>query len=226
MHTTSCGHGYSTIKELAIEAAERKLELICITEHSGLVPRAFFKDIMDVPNQLYGVEILKGAEVDIISSSGDVSLADKYLESLHVIIASFHRSLIDPKSKSENTQTLLNVIKKHGKQINILGHLDDLRFEIDYDLICKTAKENNIAIELNDSSLNPNKGRLTSFENILELLNTAKKHNCYISIGSDAHNAWKVGSFENAIKLIEASKYPEELILNTDINKFKNFLAK
>ena len=42
---------------------------------------------------------------------------------------------------------------------------------------------------------------------------------------SDAHIDLDVGSHERSLEVIAAADFPEELVVNTDVAKFKAFLA-
>ncbi|MEG0137297.1 MAG: PHP domain-containing protein, partial [Cetobacterium sp.] len=74
-------------------------------------------------------------------------------------------------------------------------------FPVDYEKIVKAAKENSVALEINNTSL----GTLTrvgSRKNCKQMLELAKKEGCYIVLGSDSHYSDHIGEFTNAIKLI------------------------
>ena len=48
-----------------------------------------------------------------------------------MVIASLHMPCMKPGSKLENTESYLNVVK--NPYVNIIGHPDDGRYEIDYE---------------------------------------------------------------------------------------------
>jgi len=69
MHTLVSGHAFGTIREMAADAAEKKLQLIGITEHGPGLPGTcdpiYFLNFSDAPRTLYGVQLLYGCEVGI-----------------------------------------------------------------------------------------------------------------------------------------------------------------
>ena len=77
------------------------------------------------------------------------------LKHIDYMIASLHPSVYSRGSKEENTNAILKVME-HPK-VKIIGHLDDSRYEVDYERIVKKAKEKNILLEINNSSLKSNK---------------------------------------------------------------------
>ena len=62
MHSVMSGHAFGTIRELAQAAAERGLQLIGVTEHGpgipGTVQPIYFRNLIDAPRVLYGVQML------------------------------------------------------------------------------------------------------------------------------------------------------------------------
>ena len=82
------------------------------------------------------------------------------------------------------------------KIVKIIGHPDDARYELDYEAIVKRAKEKNILLEVNNSSLNQGAFRPNARENYKELLDLCKEYKVKIILGSDAHICYQVGIFE------------------------------
>ena len=100
------------------------------------------------------------------------------------------------------------------KLVKIIGHPDDGRYELDYEAVVKKAKEKNILLELNNSSLNSGSFRPNARENYIELLSLCKEHKVRIILGSDAHICYQVGIFDNAQSLLEELDFPKELVIN------------
>lgn len=222
IHTLACGHGYSTIKEIAEEASKKDLEIICITEHVCYVENAFFNNIIELPKTIEGVRVLKGAEIDIKSFEGDVTLREKHFRKLDFFIASLHKKVLLPGSLEQNTKAFINAMKKYP--INVLGHIDNPDYPINFNKVIKFAKENNVAIEINNGSFLKNRGRSIEKDRMRKIIKICLENNAYISLGSDAHNAYQVGDFSNIIKLIEEVDYPKDLIINSSVDNFNNFI--
>ena len=76
-HTLACGHAYSTIMENIRCASEKGLAFLCITEHAPAMHDApqlsFFRSLYSIPDVIEGVNILKGAECNIMDYEGKLS---------------------------------------------------------------------------------------------------------------------------------------------------------
>lgn len=225
-HTIASGHAYSTLQEMVKSAADKGLELIAITDHAPAMPGStyifYFNNLVVVPSELYGVEVLKGVEANIIDYNGNIDM-DKYsLSKMDIVIASLHPPCIHVGTIEENTNAIIGAIR--NPYINIIGHLDDGRFPVDYEKIVKEAKNNKILLELNNTSLDPKGVRLNSRENAITLLELCKQYEQPIVFGSDAHFFTDVGNFNNAISLIEEINFPKELIVNHSVKELKKYL--
>ena len=113
---------------------------------------------------------------------------------------------------------------KHPK-VKILGHCDDVKYPVDYEALMVAAKFYNVIFEINNSSLSPNGYRGDTRENVRTILRLCKKYNHPIVLSSDSHGRKNVGNFEYAMKMIEETDFPEDLILNYSSKKFKSFIA-
>lgn len=227
-HTLASGHAYSTIREMAHAAAEKGLELLGITEHAPNMPGTchsfYFENIKVVKRSMCGVELLLGAELNILDFNGNIDLELRTLKKMDITIASLHIPCIKPGTKEENTAAYLNAMK--NPYINIIGHPDDSRYPVNYKELVLGAKENGVLLELNNSSLRPNGARLNPLENDIEMLELCKKHGVPIVIGSDAHVDLDVGAYDQAEKLIEQLDFPEELVVNRSVEEIKKYVNK
>ncbi len=226
LHTQSSGHAYSTITEYAKEASDKGLELIAMTDHGPRMPGSahiyHFHNLKVIPNYLYDVEILKGMEANIVDYEGSLDTEDAHLEELEVLIASFHIPCLKPSTRKENTQALINSMK--NPYVNIIGHPDDSRVELDYVELSKAAADQGVLIEVNNSSLRPISFRMNAAENYQRLLEECAKRGVYIVIDSDSHFHTDVGDCEEAIELVKKFGYPKELIANASVERLKQRL--
>ncbi len=224
-HTIVSGHAYATLNEMVYEASKKGLKLICITDHAPKMPggptEVYFRNFKAVDKYIHGVEVFMGCELNILDYEGNVDLSNNVISKLDVVIASFHPICVKPGTKEENTRAFLNVMD--NPYIHILGHPEDGKVPIDFEAVVKKAKQTNTLIELNNSSLKPS-GRLNSYENARVLLEVCKKEKAFITISSDAHYTSAVGEHNVALNLIKETNFPEELIINTSVDKFKDFL--
>ncbi|GMQ62066.1 phosphatase [Vallitalea maricola] len=224
-HTIVSGHAYSTMQEVVEQAAKKGLELVAITDHAPAMPGSahmfYFSNLGVLPQYIDGVEVLKGIEANIINYNGDIDVSEVILKQLDIVIASLHPPCIDFGNIEENTNAIIGAMK--NPYVNIIGHPDDARYPLDYDKIVKAAKEHNVLLEVNNSSMNPN-GFRKGADKIKIMLEKCMKENVPVVINSDAHVSFDVGNFDSAIKLIEEINFPKELIVNTSTEKLKRFL--
>lgn len=227
-HTLASGHSYSTIREMAHTAHEKGLELLGITEHAPKMPGSchefYFQNLKVVDRQMCGVELLLGAELNILDPDGTVDLPEKILRKLDITIASLHTPCMTPGTLEENTRAYLNAIK--NPLINIIGHPDDRRYPVDYREIVLAAKEYGTLLELNNSSLTEGGARVNAKPLDIELLGLCKEYGVPIVIGSDAHIDHAVGGHDKAEALIKEVDFPEHLIVNQSTDDLKKYVNR
>ncbi len=220
-HTLASGHAYSTIQENVRAAAEKGLQLIALTEHApamqNTTSHAYFANLHVIPEELFGVRVLKGVELNILDFGGAIDLDEKTLERLDIAIASLHIPCITPGTEAENTRACICAME--NPLIDILGHPGDPRYPLNYDEIFKVAKQTGTLLEINNASLVPDGFRAGSEENILGLLKMAMKEDVPIVVGSDAHFYTGIGEIPYVEKLMDKIGFPEDLVLNTNIQK-------
>ncbi|NLZ81914.1 MAG: phosphatase [Clostridiales bacterium] len=225
-HTLASGHAYSTIEEMARAASENGIKLLGITEHAPSMPGTcndfYFHNLKVVRRNKFGVELLLGTEVNIMDYEGNLDLDDVTLSNLDLCIASLHIPCIPQGTVEDHTNAIIGAMK--NPYINIIGHPDDSRFILDYEKIVKSAKEYHVLLEVNNSSLSPNSFRLNARENYTEMLKYCKEYEVPIVLGSDAHVSDDVGNHLNAKELLKTIGFPEELVVNTSVEKFKSFI--
>ena len=223
-HTVSSGHAYSTVLENAAAAAEKGLQLLCVTDHASSMPGAphfwHFANQKVLPRFLHGVGILRGVEANIMNTDGEIDILPKVEEKLDWILASFHEPVFTPSSRELHTQALLNVI--HSGRVDALGHLGNPNFDFDFEQVLAAAADANVLIEINNSSLSGSRvGSQPRCERIAEI---GKEVGVKFTTGSDAHFAYDVGKFDSALALFEKTKVDESSIVTTSASRFLDFL--
>ena len=220
-HTLASGHAYSTVQENVRAAAERGLSLIALTEHApamqNTTSHAYFANLHVIPDELFGVRVLKGVELNILDFEGTIDLDERTLERLDISIASLHIPCISPGTEAENTRACIRAME--NPLVDILGHPGDPRYPLKYKEIFKAAKETGTLLEINNASLVPGGFRAGSEENIISLLKMAMKEEVPVVVGSDAHFYTGIGDIHFVEKLMENIAFPEELVLNTNVEK-------
>ena len=140
-HTLASGHAYSTLMEMIRSAADNGLKLYGCADHAPAMPgtmgHLYFQNFKVIPRKLYGIQIIMGAELNILDSAGTVDLPEHVLSRLDYGIASIHPPCYSGKTISENTSAYLGALK--NPYIQIIGHPDDGRFPIDCDTLAAAA---------------------------------------------------------------------------------------
>lgn len=217
-HTIAGGHAYSTLQE-NIEAAQ-SMGLACLgmSEHGPKMPGGphpfFFRNFRVIPRQYGSLRLYCGVEADIMDYEGTLDMNEDDLAQMDYVIASMHIPCVLPGTEAQNTRA--SILAMRNPYVNILGHPDDSRYPLNREEIILAAKEEGVAIEINNSTLHPKAARQGGRENILELLTLCKNHSVPVLLGTDSHISYSVGHFENTLPLLQETAFPEELILNTD----------
>ena len=227
-HTLASGHAYSTIKEMAAAAKAKGLKALALTEHAPKMPGTcglfYFENLDVVPREADGVRLLMGAEVNIMDPEGTIDLPERTCRNMDIVVASIHPPCYGTeRSPEENIRAYIEVMKK--PYIHIIGHPDDGRFPLDYELLVKTAKETGTLLEINNSSLRPQSFRKGARENVLTMLDLCKQYDVPVTTGSDAHIDVDAGNFTNVREVLEYCDFPEELVVTTDWERLKTFLG-
>ena len=228
-HTVASGHAYNTIREMARAAKEHGMEVLAITDHGPAMPGSathmHFANIHIVPHELEGIQMLYGAELNILDSAGQIDLPPELCWKLDLTIASIHGPCFRSEPNIKNvTEAYLNAMEK--PYVNIIGHPDDARFPVDAEALVKGAKETNTLIEVNNSSLTPGGFRIDTHGTMLNILKLCKKYEVCVTTSSDAHFDVYAGTTQYVEQIFSECDFPEELVVTTNLEKMKPFLNK
>ncbi len=219
-HTISSGHAYSTVEEIVREADRTGLEYVGITDHGPEMPGGPYifhiGNLKVLPEKIGNVNILKGVEANILTKCGELDLPESILENLDLVIASLHDVCIAPMSREDNTKALIEAIK--NPYVDIIGHPGNPLFPINEEEFVLAAKKENVLVEINNSSFVSS--RLGSYDNCKRIAILCREHEVPVIINSDSHFSMAVGKFDEALELLREIKMPEDLIVNTDPEKF------
>lgn len=225
-HTIVSGHAYNTLYEMVRSASEKGVKLLGVTEHAPRIPGAchpfYFINFKVVPRELYGVRLMLGCELNIIDYEGNVDLSPGYQKKLDFAIASIHDPCYTSGTVAQNTNAYLGAMK--NPRIQIIGHPDDGRFPVDYDTLAAAAKEHHVLLEVNSSSLHPQCSRVNPRENYLTMLEYCRRYQTPIVIDSDAHCEVDVGNHRRALELLAEVDFPEELVVNSSLEKAAEYI--
>lgn len=226
MHTLASGHAYGTIREMAQAASEKGLALIGITEHGPGIPGTcdgiYFRNLGSVPRQLYGVEICHGCEANVLNNgTHDVARGDAAC--LDYVIVGIHRLCYEDAGREQNTDNVISCMK--DDRVFFVSHPDDDKTPLNYERLVKAAGEYHVALELNNSSLMRPETRLNCVANYRRMLALCQQYRVPIVVDSDAHDPSFVGRTDEAQRLLEELDFDSDLIINTSVEKFKEFIG-
>lgn len=224
-HSISSGHAYSTVQEMAKEAANNGIEMFAITDHGpsmGGAPHLYhFGNLYIIPESLYGVKIIKGVEANIIDYYGNIDMPEKYLKRLDFVMAGFHDICIDPSNVEDHTNAMMNALK--NPYVDAVSHPGNPQFQVDIEKVVRVAKENGKFIEINNHSFKVRKG---CEENCRNFAMECKSQGVKLICGSDAHISFDIGKFDRVISLLEEVEMPEDLVMNVAIENFSEYFEK
>lgn len=225
MHSVMSGHAFGTVRELAFEASKRNLKLIGVSEHGPGIPGTcnpiYFRNFIDAPRVLHGVEMLYGSETNVLNS-GEVDLDERHLACLDYAIAGIHGLCYENAGAVKNTDNVISCMR--NPKVKFISHPDDNNYPVDYPTLVLGAKEYGVALELNNSSLRKPKLRPGCVENYQKMLPLCMEYDVPIIVNTDSHDPSQVGDFTLARAFLKAMDFDEQLILNNDLEKLKAFL--
>lgn len=225
-HTIASGHAFSTLQEMAQAASEKHLRILGITEHAPGIPGTcnpiYFRNLHVVPRKMYGIELLLGAELNIIDYKGNVDFDEFYLNLLDVRIAGIHSLCYTPGTTEENTSAMIGAIA--NPFVDIISHPGDGTASLLFEPIVLAAKKYGTLLEINNSSLNPVRHKTEARNNNIEILQLCKKYEVPVILGSDAHISFDIANYENIYPLLRETEFPQTLIINDKPDVFREKL--
>lgn len=225
VHTLASGHAYSTINEIAAEAARKGLKLIAMTDHGPALPGGphpyHFAALRFIPEFIQGVRILRGIEANILGR-GQLDLAEPLLEKLDLVMAGFHEDCgYQGRGAVANTRALLAVMELPW--VKVISHPGNPRFPVEFDVVARQAAATGTALEINNSSFTVS--RKGSVEPCGRLAELCARHGAPVALGSDAHIAQGVGEFGEALAAIELAGVAWEQVINRSFASTLDFLG-
>lgn len=227
-HTLASGHAYGTITEMARAAADKGLSLLGITEHASGIPGTcadlYFANLPVVPRQMFGIDLLLGAEINILDHAGTLSMAPKLIDTLDLRIAGIHEQCYTFGTIEENTHAVLQAIRNPA--IDIISHPDDGNCPLDYDILVLEAKRHHTLLEINNNALRHPETRKNVVKNALTILETSKRHGAPVLLSSDAHYMTDIANIDHIAPLLARTDFPDELVINYSAERFSAWLKE
>lgn len=227
-HTLASTHAYCTLTEMVDAARDKGLYAIAITDHAQSMPGSprwgYFRALNSVPLMFHGVKCIAGIEANVLDFDGNLDLDPKDYENLDWVIASIHNikglDLKDPDIE-KTTRLWLNVAENPA--VNVIGHSGSPRFAYDIDKVIPVFGKNHKLVEINAQSF---ESRTENICNCKRIAEACKKYEVPIVVDSDAHFMTSVGNFTKALEMLESIDFPEELIVNSSVERLNEYLDK
>lgn len=227
-HTLASGHAFSTLQEMAQAASDKGLKLLGITEHTPGIPGTcdliYFRNLHVVPRHMYGIELMLGAEINILDKDGNIDADETLMKLLDLRIAGIHSLCYESGTREENTQGMIRVIRH--PYIQIISHPGDGTAQLDFEPIVLASKEWGTLLEINNSSLKPTRNKVDARDNNLEILRLCKQYEVPVILGSDAHISFDIANYGYLYPLLQETEFPEALIVNRSVEVFRNHLKR
>jgi DNA polymerase (family 10) len=192
---TRATDGRSSLREMALAAQAAGLSYIAITDHSrhltvarGLDPRRLARQIDEIDRlneELSGIAILKGSEVDILED-GSLDLPDSALKRLDLVVGAVHSAFSLPRRKQ--MARILRAMQ--SRYFTVLAHPSGRllgareAMDLDWLRIVRAAKERGCFLEVNSQ---PDRLDLDDLQ-----CRMAKDEGVLVAISSDAHSTYEL----------------------------------
>lgn len=227
---TSWTDGANTIEEMAKEAKRLGHEYVCITDHTkglamtgGSDEKKLLRqgnEIDRLNKEISGIEILKGAEVNILKD-GSLDINDEALAKLDFAGAAIH-SLFN-LSEIEQTERLFKAMQ--NPHIDIIFHptgrmpMRREPIKLDFEAVFKEASRTGTMLEIN---AHPWRLDLSG-----EPVRQAKKYGVKFMINTDAHSTAELSYLEYGIAQARRGWAEKKDIINTlPLKKLLELLKK
>ena len=227
MHTIASTHAYSTLEEMVHAAALKKLYAVAITDHGVAMPGApgkwYFHNMRVLPRRLEGVLLLRGQESNLIDYEGNLDLESDCINDLDWIVAAIHSVCMpkEPPTVESVTNAWMGVAK--NPLVRVIAHSGYADYSYDYERVIPEFGRNGKLVELNEGTF---ASRSTSVPNCKKIMQLCKKYEVPVIVNSDSHFSSQVGCFKNSLKLLQEIDFPEELVVNSGVTHFQQYLKQ
>ncbi len=247
-HSSASVHAMNSLEEMLGHASRIGMKALVVSDHGPGIDNTLwlarqtgkevdFNDRISGPDAHYfrvflsrytpspecSTLLLKGIETNILGDGPrgcDVPLAiapgfDVIIASVHLLPHLFHIT-----GTEHSTERMILAMEE---PIDIIGHPCHEQYCPSMEPFVRAAAEKGIALELNNSSHMCGRAKAGR---ALEMLVWAKKLDCRISLGSDAHVLSELGQDGYITPLLTEAGFPDELIVNWTLEGAQAFVAE
>lgn len=222
-HSLFSGCGLHTIIEMLTYAKTVGLKALAITDHGtaqdGHISSPFFDRLIDPVD---GIRLLKGQESNVVNDEGVIDFPVKFLRYADVVLLGLHPNLDKLPKKADYSDMLIKALKKNP-YVDIITHLNDTVYPVDYDKVIAAAKELGMAIEFNNSKTKYSKVDPTATP---LLIDACKRVGCRAVINSDAHALREIGLDDSIRPLLASADFPSGLLVNDTADRAFAFVEE
>lgn len=233
-HThTKYSDGQAEPEEMVAAAARRGLKQVALTDHG---PRGMFIGVEDAGAYLeikkqaahlskkYNIQVLVGAEANVISIDGEIDVPREVVKELDILIAGLHPQVwckplfrtitwilpnrigkvnkwLRERMRGINTRALVAAV--HKNPLTFISH-PDLVMAVDLDKVAKACADTGCAIEINA-------GHHYDREGVVE---AALRWKVSLVVNSDAHFPETVGDLAEGAALLDKYGVSPNQVLN------------
>ena len=222
--------GTLSIRQMALEAKQRGLSILAITDHSGglgVTGGPTVEQLVDQRAEIDAVQremgdsirLLQGTEVEI-KADGSLDYPDEVLAKLDIVVASLHVSLRQPREQV--TKRLVDAIR--NPNVDIIGHPTGRLIpnregaDLDMEAVLSAAQESGVALEIN-----AHPARL-DLDDIYA--RRAVEMGIPLTVNTDAHAASDLDLVEFGVATARRAWVGPENVINTwDYERLRAWLA-
>ena len=223
-HSLFSGCGLHTVMEMLAYAKSAGLKALAITDHGSAlgrhVPSPFFDRLSSEP--VKGIRLLKGLESNVLDETGAIDFPVKFLRFSDIVLVGLHPNLDSELKRTDYTDLLLLTLKKNP-YIDIITHLNDPAFPVDFDRVAAAARLSGMAVEFNNSKV---LYKRVPNDVTARLIEACKRAGCRVAVTSDAHTLQEIGADGSIRPLIEKASFPKQLIVNESPRRAFDFIEE
>lgn len=246
LHThTKYSHGKGSVVDNVSVALGRGLEVVAITDHGprsapwvGASLRDFTamrEEVAEVGRRAVGIQVLAGAECNIISARGALDVPDLIRQDLDIVLAGLHPGILPAsgrdwllltgnnwlakfsdnlrkKARVLNTQVVCEAV--YNNEIDVITH-PGYHLDIDTNELARACAQRETAMEIN----------ARHHEMTVAYVRAAARQGVRFVINSDAHKPSDVGNLARGIAVAMAAGLEPEQVVNSDKGGLLEWLA-